>query len=87
MYKASVLSIVESDPKSQCRVYQKQEKYHRESILLIETTRKCGIVMLSSRRSVVRSMNHEQGRMKEVKMRGMNDSLESDILETRCGML
>lgn len=83
MYKASVLSIVESDPKSQCRVYQKQEKYHREPILLVETTRKCGIVMLSSRRSVVRSMNHKQGRMKEVKMRGMNDSLESDILDTR----
>lgn len=82
MYKASVLSIVESDPNSKCRVYQKQEKYHREPILLLETTRKCGIVMLSSKRSVVRSMNHKQGRMKEVKMRGMNDGLESDILGT-----
>lgn len=87
MYKASVLSIVESDPNSKCRVYQKQGKYHREPILLLEITRKCGIVMLSSRRSVVRSMNHKQRRIKELKMRGMNDGLESDILNARCGMM
>lgn len=87
MYKASVLSIVESDPNSKCRVYQKQGKYQREPILFLQPTRKCGIVMLSSRRSVVRSMNHKPGRLKEVKMRVMNDALESDILNARCGMM